>query len=127
MVEYTFFVYDSANKSKSRVDRCASIRPDNQREEPLHQENIVVRDGIEPSTFRFSVGYSLENHRWLEVCLLTEPVLDTSRRAWGDDVLRVVPLVDVLGIIKTLYTARSKKKCDVITVSNSAIGAKLHS
>jgi hypothetical protein len=53
MVEYTFFLYDSADKSKSRVDRSASISPGNQSEKQLHQEHIVARDGIEPSTFRF--------------------------------------------------------------------------
>jgi hypothetical protein len=55
-----------------------------------------------------------------------KPMLDTSRRIWGDDVLRVVSLVDLLGIIKTSYIARGEKECDVIAVSNSAIGAEFH-
>jgi hypothetical protein len=56
MAENTCSLYDFAEKPISRVDRLASISPGNQGEKPLHQEHIVARDGIELSTFRFSVG-----------------------------------------------------------------------
>ncbi len=58
MVDYTFSLGFSMVEFNSQVDRCISIRLGNPRAEPLHQANVVVRDGIEPSTFRFSVGAS---------------------------------------------------------------------
>jgi hypothetical protein len=64
MVDDTFSLRFSMLESNSQVDRCASMRSGNQREEPLHHENVVARDGIESSTFRFLVGFNRrENQR----------------------------------------------------------------